>query len=466
MSSNLKDFDIIHNAQKEFFISKKTFPISYRINSLKRLKSNIIKYEDEIFKSLKDDLGKSKSETYFSEISLLYNEINLALKNIRKWSSKKRVSSSLINFISSDYILPEPYGVTLNISPWNYPFQLAISPIIGAVSAGNTVVLKPSEYTQKTSCLLKKIINKSFDKKHVEVILGGPEVGSYLLNLKWDYIFFTGSTQIGKIVAKKAAMYLTPTTLELGGKNPCIIDKNVNLKVAVKRIVWGKFLNCGQTCIAPDFILCNKFKKEEFIKLVIERIKHVYGLDPSKSINYSKIISSSHINRLDNLISDEKVLFGGKFNLKKRFFEPTLVEVKYSNNKILKDEIFGPVLPIIEYESESELYKILNNFKNPLAFYVFTNRIKFGEKLMKDFSFGGGAVNDTIGQIINHRLPFGGIGNSGHGKYHGKESFNTFSHFKPYIIKSRFFDINFKYKVDEKSLTFRIMKKIFRYISI
>ena len=229
-----------------FFKSKKTLLISYRINSLKKLKRNIIKYEDKIFKALNDDLGKSQAETYFSEISLLYNEINLALNNIKKWSSKKRVSSSLINFLSTDYILPEPYGLILNISPWNYPFQLAISPIIGAVAAGNTVVLKPSEYSKNTSKLLKKIINESFDKKHVDVVLGGADVGSDLLDLKWDYIFFTGSTQIGKIVAKKAAINLTPNTLELGGKNPCVIDKKVNLKVAVKRIAWGKFLNCGQ----------------------------------------------------------------------------------------------------------------------------------------------------------------------------------------------------------------------------
>ena len=230
----MKKYQKIYKNQKLFFKSKKTFLISYRINSLKKLKRNIIKYEDKIFKALNDDLGKSQAETYFSEISLIYNEINLSLKNIKKWSSKKRVSSSLINFLSSDYILPEPYGVILNISPWNYPFQLAISPIIGAVSAGNTVVLKPSEYSKNTSILLKKIINESFDNKHVDVVLGGPDVGSDLLDLKWDYIFFTGSTQIGKIVAKKAAIYLTPTTLELGGKNPCVVDEKVNLKVAVK----------------------------------------------------------------------------------------------------------------------------------------------------------------------------------------------------------------------------------------
>ena len=462
----MKEFQKIYKNQKLFFKSKKTQLISYRINSLKKLKSNIIKYEDKIFKALNDDLGKSQAETYFSEISLLYNEINLVLNNIKKWSSKKRVSSSLINFLSTDYILPEPYGLILNISPWNYPFQLAISPIIGAVAAGNTVVLKPSEYSENTSKLLKKIINESFDKKHVDVVLGGPDVGSDLLDLKWDYIFFTGSTQIGKIVAKKAAINLTPTTLELGGKNPCVIDKNVNLKVAVKRIVWGKFLNCGQTCIAPNFILCHINNKDKFINLIIDRLKKIYNSDSNKSTNYSKIISSKHVGRLKDLVQGCKVVYGGDYNIKNKFFEPTIIEIKNLKSKILNEEIFGPILPIIQYNDESELYNILSNYNNPLAFYVFTNRKKFGERLMKDFSFGGGAINDTIGQIVNHRLPFGGIGDSGYGKYHGKESFNTFSHFKPYINKSNLFDINFKYKVDEKSLSFRIMKKILRYITI
>ena len=462
----MKEYYNIYKDQKEFFNSKKTFPISFRINSLKRLKSNIIKYENQIFKALNDDLGKSEAETYFSEISLLYNEINLALKNIKKWSSKKKISSSVINFLSSDYILPEPYGTILNISPWNYPFQLAISPIIGAVAAGNTVVLKPSEYSENTSKLLKKIIKESFDKRHVSVVLGGPEIGSNLLDLKWDYIFFTGSTQIGKIVAKKAAEHLTPTTLELGGKNPCIIDEKVNLNVAVKRIVWGKFLNCGQTCIAPDFILCHKNNKDKFIRLLINRLKKIYNSDSYNSSNYSKIISSKHVERLKDLVDNSNIIYGGNFDVKTKFFEPTIVEIKNDKNKLLEEEIFGPILPIVEYNNDDELYKILNFYKNPLAFYVFTNRKKFGEKLMQDFSFGGGAINDTIGQIINHKLPFGGIGDSGQGKYHGKESFNTFSHFKPYIIKSKFLDLNFKYKVDEKSFSFRIMKKIFRYISV
>ena len=263
-----------YEKQKRFFNSGASKPVQYRINSLKKLKKNISLNENEIINALKSDLGKSETETFFSEIALIYIEINLALKNVKRWSKKRKVSSSLINFLSSDYIIPEPYGVTLNISPWNYPFQLSISPLIGAVAAGNTVILKPSEFSSKTSEIIKKIIENTFEKGHVDVILGGPEIGSKLLDFNWDYIFFTGSTNIGKIVAQKAAINLTPTTLELGGKNPCIVDETANLKVASKRIVFGKFLNCGQTCIAPDFIIVHESVRKDFTeKYKMRKIK-------------------------------------------------------------------------------------------------------------------------------------------------------------------------------------------------
>ena len=287
-----------YEKQKKFFNSGTSKSIQYRINSLKKLKKNISLNENEIINALKSDLGKSETETFFSEIALIYIEINLALKNVKRWSKKRKVSSSLINFLSSDYIIPEPYGVTLNISPWNYPFQLSISPLIGAVAAGNTVILKPSEFSIKTSEIIKKIIENTFEKGHVDVILGGPEIGSKLLDFNWDYIFFTGSTNIGKIVAQKAAINLTPTTLELGGKNPCIVDETANLKVASKRIVFGKFLNCGQTCIAPDFILVHESVKKDFTEKIIERIKKIYNEDVENSENYSRIINKKHFSRL------------------------------------------------------------------------------------------------------------------------------------------------------------------------
>lgn len=455
-----------YEKQKKFFNSGTSKSIQYRINSLKKLKKNISLNENEIINALKSDLGKSETETFFSEIALIYIEINLALKNVKRWSKKRKVSSSLINFLSSDYIIPEPYGVTLNISPWNYPFQLSISPLIGAVAAGNTVILKPSEFSSKTSEIIKKIIENTFDKGHVDVILGGPEIGSKLLDFNWDYIFFTGSTNIGKIVAQKAAINLTPTTLELGGKNPCIVDETANLKVASKRIVFGKFLNCGQTCIAPDFILVHESVKKDFTEKIIERIKKIYNEDVENSENYSRIINKKHFSRLIKLLEKDKIIYGGKNNPNSNFIEPTLIDGSNFNSSLMKEEIFGPILPVVSYSNKDELKKILDNYKDPLAFYIFSNDKKFSNELIKRYSFGGAAVNDTISQIVNHRLPFGGIRNSGLGSYHGKQSFKTFSFYKPYIVKSNIFDLNAKYKIDSSSVMYKLLKRVVKKISL
>ena len=455
-----------YEKQKKFFNSGTSKSIQYRINSLKKLKKNISLNENEIINALKSDLGKSETETFFSEIALIYIEINLALKNIKRWSKKRKVSSSLINFLSSDYIIPEPYGVTLNISPWNYPFQLSISPLIGAVAAGNTVILKPSEFSSKTSEIIKKIIENTFEKGHVDVILGGPEIGSKLLDFNWDYIFFTGSTNIGKIVAQKAAINLTPTTLELGGKNPCIVDETANLKVASKRIVFGKFLNCGQTCIAPDFILVHESVKKDFTEKIIERIRKIYNEDVENSENYSRIINKKHFLRLIKLLEKDKIIYGGKNNPNSNFIEPTLIDGSNFNSSLMKEEIFGPILPVVSYSNKDELKKILDNYKDPLAFYIFSNDKKFSNELIKRYSFGGAAVNDTISQIVNHRLPFGGIRNSGLGSYHGKQSFKTFSFYKPYIVKSNIFDLNAKYKIDSSSVIYKLLKKVVKKISL
>ena len=455
-----------YEKQKKFFNSGTSKSIQYRINSLKKLKKNISLNENEIINALKSDLGKSETETFFSEIALIYIEINLALKNVKRWSKKRKVSSSLINFLSSDYIIPEPYGVTLNISPWNYPFQLSISPLIGAVAAGNTVILKPSEFSSKTSEIIKKIIENTFEKGHVDVILGGPEIGSKLLDFNWDYIFFTGSTNIGKIVAQKAAINLTPTTLELGGKNPCIVDETANLKVASKRIVFGKFLNCGQTCIAPDFILVHESVKKDFTEKIIERIKKIYNEDVENSENYSRIINKKHFSRLIKLLEKDKIIYGGKNNPNSNFIEPTLIDGSNFNSSLMKEEIFGPILPVVSYSNKDELKKILDNYKDPLAFYIFSNNKKFSNELIKRYSFGGAAVNDTISQIVNHRLPFGGIRNSGLGSYHGKQSFKTFSFYKPYIVKSNIFDLNAKYKIDSSSVIYKLLKRVVKKISL
>ena len=386
----------VHKNQKEFFDSKNSFELNYRIKSLKKLKATIIKFEKNIVDALKLDLGKSYAESYMSEISIIYNEINYFLRNVKKWSKRKKVSSSLLNFFSTDYIQPNPYGVTLNISPWNYPFQLSISPIIGAISAGNTVVLKPSEHSPHTTAILETIINEAFSRGHVDVITGGPKTGKNLLELNWDYIFFTGSTEIGKIVASQAAKTLTPLTLELGGNNPCIVDKDVSIEIASKRIAWGKFLNCGQTCIAPNFIAVHEDVKDNFIQSLTKEIISTHGLDPKKSHFYSKIINLNHVERLSKLIKGYDLIHGGKYDKKLNYFEPTILEVKSVKDKILKDEIFGPILPLISYKNDEELNNILIEYKNPLAFYIFSNKLSYAKKIINTYSFGGGAIKDFI----------------------------------------------------------------------
>ena len=448
--------------QRSFFSSGKTFDIKYRKSLLIKLKKQIQLKEKKIEESLFHDLGKSNGETFLTEIHFIYSELNIAIRNIKKWSKRKSVRSSLLNFPSSDYIIPEPYGNTLHISPWNYPFQLSIAPIIGAVAAGNTVLLKPSEYSINTSDILEEIIKEVFDEGFVCVIKGGPKIASKLLDIQWDYIFFTGSVRIGKIVAEKAAKFLTPTTLELGGKNPCVVDETVSLKTAAKRIVWGKFINCGQTCLAPDFLIVNKKIKKNFINELINQIKILYSKNPEQSDSYGRIIGEKHLNYLSSLLIDQKIVHGGKTDLKNKYFEPTIVEIDNFDSKLMDDEIFGPILPIYTYEDFNEIDQIIKKYKNPLALYIFTKKREFGEQFLHKYSFGGGAINDTVIHVINDRLPFGGIGNSGMGKYHGESTFKTFSHYKPYLSKPLWIDIPLRYPPFKNKLNF--LKKILKFI--
>lgn len=452
---------IIDN-QRSFFNSGKTVEINFRKKRLIELKKEIQDNEKEIELALYKDLGKSSGESFLTEIHFIYAELNIALKNIKKWTKRKSVRPSLLNFPSSDYIIAQPFGTTLHISPWNYPFQLSIAPLIGAVAAGNTIVLKPSEYSVHTSMILEKIINNVFEDGFVKVIQGGPEIASELLDHHWDYIFFTGSVNVGKIVAEKAAKFLTPTTLELGGKNPCVIDETAKIKTTAKRIIWGKFINCGQTCIAPDFLLVNTKIKEELINEFIVQIKKIYGDDPKTSESYGRIISKKHLTYLTSLLADQKILHGGNIDADQRYFEPTLVELNNFDSPLMKDEIFGPILPIFGYDDFDEIDEIIKKYKNPLALYIFTKNIKFGERFLHKYSFGGGAINDTVVHIINDRLPFGGIGNSGMGKYHGESTFKTFSHFKPYISKPLWIDIPLRYPPFTNKLKF--LKKVLRLV--
>ena len=460
MDKSLKS--IIDN-QINYFSSKKTIDIASRINSLKKLLKEIKASENEIELALYKDLGKSKGESYLTEINFVYTEINIALKNIKKWTKRKAVKSSLINFPSSDYIVPEPYGLTLHISPWNYPFQLSIAPLIGAVAAGNTVVLKPSEYSKNTSLLLEKILSNVFDPGHVVVVNGGVDISTKLLEFKWDYIFFTGSIGVGKIIAKAAANNLTPTTLELGGKNPCIVDETASIEISAKRIVWGKFTNCGQTCIAPDFIVVNKKIKNKFIDALKKQIVKIYGNNVVDNDEYGRIISDKHMNYLVSLLEKENIIHGGKFNFDDKFFEPTLVEINNLESKVMEDEIFGPILPIIEYDDFKEVHDIIKKYSHPLALYIFTKKKEFGRKFLESYPFGGGAINDTVMHIANDRLPFGGVGQSGMGKYHGESTFETFSHFKPYLSKPLWIDPPLRYPPFKNKINF--LKKILNLIS-
>lgn len=419
--------------------------IQFRTETLKRLLYSIQENEDRVIQALYYDFKKPPFEAVLTETNYVISDLKNTIKNIKHWSKPKKVVPSLLNFPSKDYIYSEPYGKVLIISPWNYPFQLALSPLIAAVAAGNSVVLKPSELTPHTSNLIAKIISNVFDKNHVEVIEGGVEVSQNLLSQRWDYIFFTGSVAVGKIVAKAAAEYLTPITLELGGKNPCIIDETANLKLAAKRIVWGKFINAGQTCIAPDYLLVHKSIRLEFTEHLKQEINIAYGENPELSPDFTRIINTKNWERLFNLIEPAKVIFGGQSNKENCFLAPTLIEEPSLDSEIMKDEIFGPLLPILSYQNTVDLKNIITKYEKPLSLYVFTTNNYFAEEIIQKFSFGGGCVNDTVIHFSNKRLPFGGVGHSGIGAYHGKLSFDTFSHKKAIVKKANWLDLPMRY---------------------
>ncbi|MFH7005036.1 aldehyde dehydrogenase [Flavobacterium bizetiae] len=419
--------------------------IGYRKETLKKLLYNIQKSEDLIVKALYDDFKKPEFEAVLTETNYVISELKDTIKNIHKWANRKRVFPSLLNFPSTDYIYKEPYGNVLVIAPWNYPFQLALCPLVSAVAAGNRVVLKPSELTPHTSAIIAKIIEKTFHVNHVEVFEGGVEVSNKLLAQRWDYIFFTGSMAVGKVVAKAAAENLTPITLELGGKNPCIIDETANLKLAAKRIVWGKFINAGQTCIAPDYILIQKNMKVNFISFLIEEIIKAYGKKMDKSPDFARIINTKNWLRLANMIEPEKVVFGGETDANQLYISPTLIEEPALDSPVMKEEIFGPILPILIYETEADIENVISRYEKPLSFYVFSENKSFAKKLIKTYAFGGGCINDTVVHFSNKRLPFGGVGHSGMGAYHGQLSFDIFSHHKAVVKKANWLDLPMRY---------------------
>ncbi len=419
--------------------------INYRKQCLIKLLHAIEENENEIANALYKDFKKSEFEAYLTETFIVISELKHIIKNINKWAKPKMVLPSILNFPSLDYVYKEPYGKVLIISPWNYPFQLAVSPAIAAIAAGNSVTIKPSELTPNTSALIEKIFSNLFEKSHVEVIQGGIETSQDLLAKRWDYIFFTGSVNVGKIVAKAAANNLTPVTLELGGKNPCIIDKNCDLDIAAKRLVWGKFVNAGQTCIAPDYLIVEKSIKENLIQKLITEIEISYSINQQQSADYPRIISKKNWERLVNFIKEQNIVYGGKHDENELFLSPTLIDEPSLESPVMQEEIFGPILPILTYEHKNDIEQIVQKFEKPLALYVFSNDKKFSEELISKFSFGGGCVNDTLIHFANNRLPFGGVGFSGIGAYHGKLSFDIFSHQKAIVKKATWLDIKLRY---------------------
>jgi aldehyde dehydrogenase (NAD+) len=439
-----------------------TIPVSLRKTYLEKLLQAIIKNEEAILEAIYKDLKKPKWETYLSEIHYVISDLRYTIHNLESWSKPKKIRGSLLNFPSANAIHFEPYGKTLIIAPWNYPLQLAICPLIGAIAAGNSVVLKPSELSIHTSNLLSKIIQECFEVKHALVVLGGAEMTQTLLKQKWDYIFFTGSVAVGKIIAKAAAENLTPVTLELGGKNPCIVDETANLKVATKRIIWGKFFNAGQTCIAPDYLLVHKNVKATFMSLLAKEITNAYGENPFLSMDFARIISLKNWRRLEQLLHNQTCFTGGISNEAELYIAPTLVDEPTLDSELMKEEIFGPILPILSYESDKDLEKIITTFDKPLSLYVFSENKAFTNKILKKYSFGGGCINDVLVHYINKRMPFGGVGSSGIGHYHGKNTFNTFSHQKSVLIKPTWIDIPIRYAPYKNKL--KKLKKILYWL--
>ena len=454
--------DMINEKQSMTVNSQSKISVEDRLSLLKSLKDEINLNEEHIYEALDIDLKKPRFETYATEIGFLLNEIELFIKKLKSWSKPKGIRPALINFPSKDYIIFEPYGKVLVISPWNYPFQLALLPAMSAFAAGNSVVLKPSEHTPNTSRLIKIIVEKVFPKELMSVIEGDSKTASKLLEKKWDYIFFTGSVKVGEIVAMAAAKKLTPYTLELGGKSPAIINSDTDLKLASKRIVWGKFLNSGQTCVAPDYLVVHKSIKEALIKELINRIEKTFGKQLEKTDDFTAIVNEKNFNRLISLINKNKLIYGGKYDQVKRYISPTIIDSPEMDEEIMKDEIFGPILPILSFEKIEDIDEIIIKNPNPLALYVFSKNKKFNEIIINRYPFGGGAVNDTIVHLANSRLPFGGIGSSGIGSYHGKASFELFSHKKSVVKRSTWFDNNLRYAPYKNKLG--LVRKIMKYL--
>ena len=459
--NNDKKLDIksIVDNQRNFFRSRKTLDVSYRIKILKHIKILLQENESKLYNAIYQDFKKSEIETYMTELGSIYHEIDRACRCLKYWAKPKRVGTNILNFPAKSFLAPEPLGVCLVIGAWNYPYNVSILPLVSAIAAGNTVVLKPSEIASHTSKAMAALFNDELNSEVICVIEGGVEQTSIILEQKFDKIFFTGSTRVGKIIYTKAAEKLTPVTLELGGKSPAIFTETADLKMGVKRMVWAKFLNAGQTCIAPDYCLVHHSIKEKFLKLLVAEIKQAsYAIEND---NYVQVINSDNTKRLIVLLENSTVFYGGDHDLDKRIISPTILNNVSFEDAIMESEIFGPLLPVIEYKDINDLFLKLQSRPKPLAAYMFTRKKEIKKKFMKELSFGGGAINEVIMQFTNPKLPFGGVGESGFGNYHGKKGFSDFSHYKSIMDKPTFFELSLKYS-PYSLRNFKWIKKLLR----
>lgn len=444
--------------QRKYFQTGATLPVSVRVDALKRLYGVISGCEKEIHTALKRDLGKSGFESYMCETGLVLEEISYMLKHIHRFVREKNVRTPLAQFHSRSFKKPSPYGVTLIMSPWNYPFMLTLSPLVDALAAGNTAVVKPSAYSPHTSDVILQILSQCFDPEYVAVVTGGRAENTCLLREHFDYIFFTGSQFVGKEVMRNAAEHLTPVTLELGGKSPCIVDKSADIKLAARRIVFGKYLNCGQTCVAPDYIYCHRSVKDRLVKEVQKQIQKQYGKQPLRNPNYGKIINEKHFDRLLGLIDKNKTVHGGDSDRHALRIEPTVLDNVTFADAVMQEEIFGPIMPILIFDSMDEVIHNINAMPHPLALYLFTSDKAAAKKVTSRCGFGGGCINDTIIHLATTEMGFGGFGESGMGSYHGKVGFDTFSHYKSIVDKKTWIDLPMRYqpyrKLHEKMIRF------------
>lgn len=423
---------------KAFFNTQQTKDISFRKEQLKKLSKAIKSYESDILEALYTDLGKNKVEAYATEIGITLKSIKNARKELKNWTKTKNVDTPLYLFPTKSYIKKEPYGTVLIIAPFNYPFQLMFEPLIGAIAAGNTAIIKPSELTPNVARVIKRLINETFDANYIEVIEGGIEETQTLIHLPFDYVFFTGSENVGKIVYQAASENLVPVTLEMGGKSPVIVDETANIKVASERICFGKFTNAGQTCVAPDYILVHESVKDDLITALSKTLREFYGQNIQQSPDYGRIVNLKHYHRLTSLLNSAQmnIVFGGHSDEDERYIEPTLLDHVTNDSAIMQEEIFGPILPILTYQSLDEAIAFIHQRPKPLSLYLFSEDENATQRVINELSFGGGAINDTLMHLANPKLPFGGVGASGMGRYHGKYSFDTFTHEKSYIFKS------------------------------